>query len=278
MKRSLLLLAVLAVSASVSATPLIGRGAGTLKPMQFLAELDLGYSQTAKSWSWADGEWKDQTDPQKVTTLSGTLIAGFAPLKRWEMLMMAPLASRSRDTLNSFGVGDIELQTRYALLTGPKAPFALTGAAAVAFPTADQDARPLIGYGKFAGAAGLIGTKRFGSAITHLRAAYWLNGKTNDTTRVGNMFEYVAKFDYDFTKTFQLWTSLVGTMRARTEVNGAVVEKTEQDRHIAQFGAVWKPVPILSVRPKVCLPLQALSRGGVIAPFTAGLAFWVIAQ
>lgn len=277
MKRSLLILAALAASASLLATPLIGRGPGILKPMQFLAELDLGYSQTTKSWSWMEEEWKEQPDPQRVTTLSGTLIAGFAPLKRWELLAMAPLASRSRDTLSSFGVGDVELQTRYALLTGPKAPFALTGVAGVAFPTADQDARPLIGDGKFAGAAGLIAARRFGPAVTHLRAAYWYNGKINDTTKVGNMLEYVAKFDYNFTRTFQLWTSVVGTMRGRTERNGTAVENTEQDRHVAQLGAVWKPVPMLSVRPKVGVPLAFLSRGGALTPYNVGLDFWVIA-
>lgn len=269
---------VAAVASSAVATPLIGRGAGTLKPMQFLGEIDFGYARTGSKYNWTDSKWDALADTLKTTTISATVIAGFAPVKNLELLVQAPLASRSQGSKSSFGVGDVELQTRYAVVRGWAAPVKVTAAAAVAFPTADKNAQPKIGDGKWAGAVGLIATtKPLGKAVAHLRAAYWLNGKTNDTTRVGNMFEYVAKFDYDFTKKFQVWASLVGTMQARTEINGTAKEKTEQDRHVAQLGLVVKPVPMFSIRPKAGLPLQFISRGGQIAPFTAGLDFWVIA-
>lgn len=279
MQRALLVAALFVAAASiVSATPLVGRGAGTLKPMQFIAELDLGYSQTSQTYNWAASKWDTLTAKMKTTTISGMVLAGLAPLKSWEVLLMVPLASRSQDTLSSMGVGDVELHTRYAIITSKLSPVRLTGAAAFGLPTADKDAKPKIGDGKMAGALGLIATtKSFSKMVGHLRAAYWLNGKTNDTTKVGNMFEYVAKFDYDFTKSFQLWLSLVGTMQAQTEYNGTAKEKTEQDRHIGQVGAVWKPIPMLSIRPKVALPIAAISKGGALAPFTAGLDFWVIA-
>lgn len=281
MKRNLVLAAVLvAAASSLLATPLIGRGAGTLKPMQFIVELDLGYSQTAKTYNWTAGEWPDTSDADKnkVATISAMLLAGLAPLKNWEVLLMAPLASKSKDTLSSFGPGDVELHTRYGIIAGKLVPVKLTAVAALGLPTSDKEAKPKLGDGKLAGALGVIATtKPLGKAVAHLRAAYWLNGKTNDTTRVGNMLEYVAKVDYDLTKSFQLWLSMVGTMLAQTEVNGEAVDKTQQDRHIAQLGAVVKPIPMLSIRPKVGLPLEFLSKGGSLAPLNVGLDFWVIA-
>lgn len=281
MKRILTVAAVMLAAASVvSATPLIGRGAGTLKPRQFIIQLDNSYSQTSLGYNWSTKEWKDTiADNKKVTSIGTTLQLGIGMpwlLKNWELMLMVPLAAKSQDTLNSLGLGDIELQTRCGIIAGKTAPVKLTAVGALGLPVADQNAKPKIGDGKLSGALGLIATtKAFGKAVGHLRAAYWLNGKTNDTTKAGNMLEYVAKVDYDFTKKFQLWASLVGTMQGRTEVNSTAKEKTEQDRHVAQVGLVVKPVPVLSVRPKVMLPLAGISRGGAIAPFSAGLDFWV---
>jgi len=277
-QRALMVAALFAAVASfATATPLIGRGAGTLKPLQFLAEVDLGYSQTGQKYNWTDSKWDGLADTLKTTTISAAVIAGLAPLKNWEVLLHAPLASKSQGLNSALGVGDVELHTRYGIIAGKLAPVKLTAVGALAFPTADKSAKPKIGDGKLAGAIGLIATtKPFGKAVGHLRAAYWLNGEVNDTTRAGNMLEYVAKLDYDFTKMLQVWASLVGTMQARTEINGVAKEKTEQDRHVAQLGLVVKPVPILSIRPKVGLPLAFVSRGGSIAPFNAGLDFWVL--
>jgi hypothetical protein len=43
------------------------------------------------------------------------------------------------------------------------------------------------------------------------------------------------------------------------------------------LGAVWKPLPIikLNVRPKLLVPIEALSKGGSINPWEAGLDLWV---
>lgn len=272
---------LLAAASMVPATPLIGRGAGTLKPMQFIVQLDNSYSQTAQSYDWTAKEWKDITDAKKKTTTIGSnlqLGLGMPWLGNWELVLMAPLAAKTQDTFSSLGPGDIELQTRYGIIAGKTAPVKLTAVGALGLPTADQGAKPKIGDGKMSGALGLIATtKAFGPVVGHLRAAYWLNGKTNDTTRVGNMLEYVAKLDFDLTKSFQLWASLVGTMQAKTEYRGAAKANTEQDRHQVQVGAVVKPIPILSIRPKVALPLGFLSKGGSMPTFTPGLDFWVIA-
>lgn len=278
MTRLLTLAAFLAVAASLNATPLVGRGAGMLSPKQFLGEIDFGYSKTASRYDWANNEWVDLIDTLQTSTISAAVIAGFAPMKNWEVLLHAPLAAKSQGSFSSLGVGDVELHTRYALIAGKTAPVKLTAAAGIGLPTADKSAKPKIGDGKLSGALGLIATtKKFGLFTGHVRAAYWLNGKTNDTTKAGNMFEYVVKGDFDFTKTFQVWLSLVGTMQGRTEINGTAKEKTEQDRHVGQVGLLLKPksVPVLTIRPKVGIPLQFLSRGGQIAPWVGGLDFWV---
>lgn len=277
MRRNLIVAVLLVAAAgTLPATPLIGRGAGILKPMQFLGEVDFGHNQTGKKYNWTNNGWDNLADTMKTSTVSAAVIVGLAPLTNWEVLLHAPLASKSRGSASSMGIGDLELHTRYGVIAGKLAPVKLTAVAALGLPTASKDAKPPIGDGKLSGALGLVATtKQIGVAVGHLRAAYWLNGKTNDTTKVGNMFEYVAKADFNLTKTFQLWLSLAGTMQAKTEYNGTAKDQTEQDRHIGQLGAVVKPIPILSIRPKAGLPIAVLSRGGSIAPFTVGLDFWV---
>ncbi len=278
MKRLIVgMIVVAALVSTAMATPLIGRGAGTLKPLQFLGELDLGYTQTAKRYDWTDNTWKALDANQRTTTLSGTFLLGFAPIKRWELLAMVPVARKTKGDLNSFGIGDVELHTRYALITGRLAPLFLTGVAGVALPTADKNANPKIGDGKFAGALGLIAqTRQIGMIIGHLRGAYWLNGKTDDTTRAGNMMEYSAKVDLKLLPMLEWWLAVAGTMQARTEIRGTPKEKTEQDRHVVSFGAVVKPIPMLFIRPKAGVPLAFVSKGGAIPNFTLGLDFWVV--
>ncbi|MBN2537874.1 transporter [candidate division WOR-3 bacterium] len=276
MKRGLTAAVLLVAAASSAfATPLIWRGAGMLKPLGFQAYVGTGYLQTAKKWVDSTESWVELGDASKTTTIKVFPAVMFAPVKNLEVGLHAPLFLKTKDTLSSMGLGDAWFKARYGILQGKLTPVKLTFTAAAVFPTAAEDANPSLGDRTLNFGFGLIGqTQSLAGFVGHLRLGYWLNGKkkAGEVEKAqGNMLEYVAKVDYNFTKKFQLWLSGVGTMQAEAEGNA------ETNRHMLSLGAVWKPLPVvkLNVRPKVLVPLEALSKGGSINPWEAGLDFWV---
>jgi hypothetical protein len=284
MRRGLILAVVLAAAAgSAVATPLIWRGAGVLKPMQLIGQLNLSYSQTAKGYDWADEEWRSLDDDKKVTTIKGDVMVGISPLKNLEVLLYAPVMSKSQGDDSSMGLGDAWFKARYGILQGKVLPVKLAGSGAVAFPTAGEDAKPSLGDRTLDVGLGLIAqTQKLAGFVIHARLGYWLNGtyeqtsgEVEQTFDVGDMFEYVAKADYFFAKNACAFASAIGSMQGRTKVEGDEVANSEKELHSACVGAVWQPLPFLSIRPKVTVPLEFVSRGGSIPAFTPGLDFWV---
>jgi hypothetical protein len=284
MRRGLILAVVLAAAAgSAVATPLIWRGAGVLKPMQLIGQLNLSYSQTSRKYDWTGKEWVDQSDAEKTTTIKGDLMVGFSPLKNLEVQLYAPVMSKSQGDDSSMGLGDAWFKARYGILQGKILPVKLAASGAVAFPTAAEGAKPSLGDRTLDFGLGLIAqTQKLAGFVVHARLGYWLNGtyekmtgEVEQTYDVGDMLEYVAKVDYYFAKNACVFVSALGSMQGRTEVEGDEVANSEKELHSACVGAVWQPIPILSVRPKVTLPLEFVSRGGPIPAFTPGLDFWV---
>ncbi|MEO0098794.1 MAG: hypothetical protein ABIK99_06425 [candidate division WOR-3 bacterium] len=261
-----------------TATPLIWRGASCLKPGQFIGHLFFTYSQTTKTYDWTNKEWKDLAADKRVTTFSTQVMVGFSPIKNLELKLMAPLTAKSMDTFHSFGLGDLWLKTRYGLISQKLSPVKFTLSGALVLPTSPKDAKPALDdrVTKI-GLGGILQTKDLGPFIGHLRFGYWLNGKKNDTTKMGDMFEYFAKVDYKVMPMITAFLTLLGTMEGKTKINNVAIDKTEKDRHNLQFGLIFKPIPILWIRPKAAFPLLFLCKGGAIAPFTLGLDFWVIA-
>jgi hypothetical protein len=279
--KKILIMTVIIIIAAISntmATPLIWRGASTIKPMQFIGQVNLFYSQTTKSYDWTNNEWTSLADDKKTTSINAQIMAGLSPFKNFEFLVLAPIASKTQDTLNSFGPGDFWIKARYGLVSSKLVPIKFTLSGALVLPFASKDANPsLDDRTTDIGIGGILQTKSFGPFVGHLRFGYWFNGKTNDTTKVGDMLEYVAKLDYQLNKIITPFLSIWGTMQGKTEYNGEAKENTQKDRHNVQIGLVAKPISMLSIRPKISVPLEFICKGGSNAPFQIGLDFWVIA-
>ena len=276
MRRGLILTVILAaVASSALATPLIWRGAGVLKPMGLQAYLGTGYLTMEKKWVDSTESWVELSEKSQTTVIKVFPAVMFAPLKNLEVGVHAPLFAKSKDTLSSFGLGDAWFKARYGILQGKVVPVKLTFTAAAVFPTASEDANPSLGDRTLDFGFGLIGqTQSLAGFIGHLRLGYWLNGKvtSGETEKAqGNMIEYVAKVDHNLSKAFSLFLCGVGTMQSEGDGN------VETNRHSLCIGAVVKPLPVLklSIRPKVLIPLEGLSKGGSINPWEAGLDFWL---
>jgi len=274
-KRSLILAAVVLLTASTLATPLIWRGAGVLKPMGFQAYLGATYLETGKKWVDSTESWVELSDKSKVATVKLFPAVIFSPVKSLEVGVVAPLFSKTKDTLSSFGLGDAWFKVRYGILQGKLVPVKLTFTAAAVLPTAAEDANPSLGDRTLDFGFGLIGqTQSMAGFVGHLRAGYWLNGKVKSgevEKAQGNMVEYVAKVDYGLSRKLTVFLAGQGTMQAAGDGNA------ETNRHMLAVGAVVKPLPVLklNLRPKVLVPLEALSKGGSINPWEAGLDAWI---
>ncbi len=273
MKKGLILMAILAVAvSSVSASPLIWRGASVLKPMQLMVLVPNGYMQTAKGYDWDNSEWVELNDAAKTTSIKSVPMVGLGLFNGLELGVVAPLYSKTQGDNSSLGLGDALLKARYGLLKGELLPVKLTLSAAAVLPTAPEDANPALGDRTLDFGLGAIAqTQKLAGFIGHLRLGYWLNGKTpgEEGQKLGNMFEYVAKVDYKFNKKTGVFLSMGGIMQAEGDAN------KEKARHEAWVGVVWKPIPKLAVRPKVGVPLEFACKGGSLQPFDIGLDFWV---
>ncbi len=286
MRRGLILAALLVVAASsVQATPLVWRQAKMMAPMSLEAYLGVGYFQTARGYNWTDEAWQDLTDAQKTTVIKLMPAVYFAPVKNLELGVVAPLASKSKDTLSSSGLGDAWINARYGLLQGKLIPVMLTLSAAAVLPTAPEDANPTLGDRTFdIGVAAVAQTKSIAGFSAHARAGYWLNGsytrtveEMEQTVDVGDGVEWLVKGVYAFSKKANVWVTLCGMFLGNSEVDGDEVANSAVDRAAVWVGAVVKPLPVvkLAVRPKVGVFLEPLSRGGGMQPWEAGVDFWL---
>ena len=103
---------------------------------------------------------------------------------------------------------------------------------------------------------------------------FWLNGKTDDTTKVGNMVEYLLCGDYSVTSTLTPELALSGSVRDKTQYNGTAKDETQVSQHSATLLLMYKPIPMLTIRPKAGMPLAFLSEGGALPNFRVGLDVW----
>ena len=91
------------------------------------------------------------------------------------------------------------------------------------------------------------------------------------------MFEYVLCGDYSVTKTVTPELALSGYMRDKTQVgsSGTPADYTEVSQHTIGVLLMWKPISMLTIRPKVSFPLKFMSKGGSMANWYGGLDVWV---
>jgi hypothetical protein len=276
-KLTVVTLVLAATAGSVMATSLLGRSATINKQYQFFGWTNFGYNQTAVSYNWASGKYEAPNGFVATQTVSCDLTLAFGLGSDFDIDVVAPLAMKQKDTLNSLGLGDLMVYARYGIVQDPEQPLKVALLLGANLPTASKTANPALGDRTTDFAFGLsMNTKKSGKFLGYIRAAYWFDGKVPDTeTKVGDMFEYVLCLDYSATKTLTPELALSGYIRDQTALGGTWVPKSEVSQHLASLLVWWKPTATLSIRPKVSVPLTFISEGGSIANWYGGLDVWL---
>jgi len=266
------------LSGTGMATSFLGRSATMNKQYQFFGWTNFGYNQTALSYNWTSGKYvtPDGFVPTKTTSCDLTLAFGLS--EKFDIDVVAPLAMKQKGDAKSAGLGDLMVYARYGVLRSSEDPMKVALLLGANFPTTDKKASPAISDRTTDVAFGFsLNTKKMGKFLGYVRGAYWFNGHLPDVedTKVGDMFEYVLCEDYSVTKTVTPELALSGYIRDNTVSGGTWVPKSEVSQHLASLLLWWKPMPNLSIRPKVSIPLTFISEGSAMANWYAGLDIWV---
>lgn len=267
------LLALFFLTAEVQSTPLIIRTGTVNRPFQVLVWGNFGYSQTNLSYNWASGSLEKNDQP--LTALSAELLASVGLPFNLELGGVVPVLDKKRGENHASGLGDLLIVGRYGFLQFPLLPVKGALSLGLSLPTGDKEASPALGDGSTdIGAALAFNTINFEVLVGHLRGAYWLNGKTDDSTKPGNMFEYMAGLDFPIFRKLTPQLALSGYWQDPKKVNGESQKNSELSRTNFSVLFLYKLLPMLTVRPKLGLPLKSLCRGGEIADYYFGLDIW----
>ncbi|MGD9380003.1 MAG: hypothetical protein PVI51_05495 [candidate division WOR-3 bacterium] len=270
---------ILVIVSTAQAGPLLWRGPKTVPSGKPVFMIGLGYSITNKNYNWVDEEWTEIAGDNQTTVINSHFMLGYAPVKKWEVMAHVPVMYKSRDTLSSLGLQDIWVKTRYNLLGDKTTPY-LTGVAAVRIPTASEDADILLDDRTLDFALGALFMQTFKPVVIHLKAGYWLNGTketATDTVNVGDNIEIIFKPEYVFTPKVKVFLNFtwVETFKSKDE-DGNDIDNSEKRRLTVVPGIVAKPIPGLSVRPKVIFPIDAVNKGGSNFTWKLGLDVWFV--
>lgn len=261
------------LTAEVQATPLIIRTGAVNKPFQVLAWTTLTYYQNNQLYDWNTNEF-NKVDTS-LDVLSADLLASVGLPFKIELGGVVPILSKKYGDLSNSGIGDVLVVARYGFLQFPLLPVKGALSLGASLPTGDKDASPTLGDGSTDfGAALAFNTTKLLFVVAHLRGAYWLNGKTDDSTRLGNMFEYMAGLDFPVIPKLTPQVALTGYAQDPKKVNGTPITNSELSRANLTFLLMYQPLPLLTVRPKFSLPLKSMSKGGGIADYYLGLDIW----
>ena len=277
MKRCAVMVLVLALLAgNAMATYMLSRSASVIKPLQFVGFVAAGYARTTQTYDTLQKKYVALPSEAQMSTVSADVLVGFSPLSRFEVLVVAPVISKAQGSNGAIGLGDASLMARYGLLGGIL-PVKLTLAAAIMMPTSAQDlVLKLADRTLDIGLGAAAQTAKFGPVVGHARLGYWINGKTNDTTKVGNLFEYLVFPDFALGNKASVFVTVSGTIRADDVVSGAKQALSGAGQHSVGGGFTWNPVGPLWLKPKASVPLAFLSKGGSIPNFTVGLDVWAV--
>jgi hypothetical protein len=269
--------AVAFMAGNAMATYMLSRSASVVKPLQFVGFVAAGFSRTAQEYVDSTGKYVALPADKQTSTVSADVILGMSPLKNLEVLAVAPVVSKSKGGVNALGLGDASLMLRYGLLSGAVLPVKLTLAASVMMPTSAKGlAIPLGDRTLDIGLGAAAQTAKIGPMVAHARLGYWINGKTNDTTKVGNQFEYVVFPDFALGKKASVFVTLSGLVKAEDVVSGAKTALSGAGQHSIGGGFTWNPVGPLWFKPKFAVPVAGVSKGGSIPNFTVGLDLWAV--
>lgn len=275
-KLTVMALVLAAIAGNATATYMLTRGASVIKPLQFVGYVASGYSRTTQKYIDSTGKYEALPSDEQTSTVSADVIVGLCPLSKLEVLAVAPVVSKSKGSASQFGLGDASLMVRYGLLGGVL-PVKVTVAAAIMMPTSAKNLVLSLGDRTLdVGLGASAQTAKIGPMVAHARLGYWINGKTNDTTKVGNQFEYVVFPDFAIGKKASVFVTLSGTLKADDAVSGVKTALSGAGQHAVGGGFTWNPAGPLWLKAKAAVPLAAMSKGGAIPNFTIGLDLWAV--
>ncbi len=271
-----LFIAVALATAPLNSTPLIIRTGTTLKTFQVLGWVNFTYNQTVKSYNWDTNEFIKPEGFEPTTTAGADILASVGLPGKLELGGVLPVMMKSKGETSSQGIGDLLLVARYGILQSPLLPVRMALSVGISLPTGDKNANPALGDGSTdLGIALALNTVKLGFVTGHLRAAYWLNGKTDENTRLGNMLQYMAGLDFSILPKLTPQITFTGYNQKAKLVNGTPLPNSEIDRGFLGVLFLWQPIPKLTLRPKVSFPLPPLCKGGALADYNLGLDAWI---
>ncbi len=260
------------------ATYLIGRSGTVVKPFQVFFWVNSSYSQTKFAYDWDYRSWREMGEDDRVTTTSAEITAALGLPGRFELGLTLPVISRQLTlpgAISPSGLGDMMVHARWGALPSRLLPVKAALTVGANLPTSSQIPARMVGDRTVDVGAGLaLVTTGLGRLVLHGRAGYWWNGRTNDTTKLGNLFEYVAVVDYAVANWLVPEIALSGAITGPKEIGGTAVTRTESRVHNVGLLLLLKPIPQLVVRPKASLPLRSVSSGGRLPPFAVGFDVW----
>lgn len=278
-KLTVMVLAVAVLTGSGMATSFLGRSSTMNKKYQFFGWTNFGYNQTASSYDWTSGKFETPDGFVSTKTVSCDLTLAFGLANNFDIDVVAPLAMKQKGDAKSTGLGDLMLYARYGIAQSSDQPLKVALLFGANLPTTSKNASPALSDRTTDLAFGFsMNTRKLGRFLGHIRAAYWFNGDLPGTavaTKVGDMFEYVLCGDYSVSNTVTPELALTGYIRDQNEFGGTWIPKSEGSQHLLGVLVIWKPISMLTIRPKVSLPLKPISQGGALASVYGGLDVWV---
>ena len=280
MKKLVVIAVVLAaISGNAMATALIGRSATVTKFLQVFGWANFGYNQTALIYDWGTKKYETLGVLTPTKTTSCDLTAAVGLLGNVDLNLVAPLAMKQSGEAKANGLGDVMVYARWGVLQTSTLPVKAALIVGANLPTTDTAAPKAVRLGDRTTDIGIgasVTTVSFFGFAAHARAAYWLNGKVPGAEKkIGNMVEYNVTLDYSVTKALTPELAVTGFSRAQDELGGVKLADSEASQHMSSVLLIWRPIPMLVVRPKVALPLTFVSKGGTFANVYGGLDVWV---
>ena len=254
------------------------RGAKTLPKGTFIILTSGYYTNFNKSYNFEDKKWVDFPDHNSMTFKGFQNMIGFALTDRIEVMIHIPIIfkySQTAGIYNSYsGIGDIFLKTRIGILKWANNKHGLTLTGAVRFSTGDKYATPSLGDGSIDIALGSIFSSAWiGKWRAHLKANYWLNGKSDKNIDIGDDFKLIAKLDRKLSNRIIGFLGYIHySLFKKKKINGEVIDNTQKNRHYIVAGCVYSLGKGLNIRPKIIIPLNG--KGGNLFAYKLCLDFW----
>ncbi|MBN2417206.1 transporter [bacterium] len=259
--KKLSVLCVALFLAQAASAQIIWRPAKTLSHGSFLIYTSNYITQFNKSYDWNGEKWVPYGDDRKMTYVGMETMFGVGLTDRIELLVNLPVNFNSVETggveNSASGIGDMYLKTRVAVVpwTADRGGFTLVGAVRLA--SGDREVMPALGDGTTDFVVGGIFSSGWKSGFRwHLRAAYWLNGKTDSDTDLGDELKILAKLDRTIAaKLAGFVTYIPDIFFKNKDADGEAIDNSQKHRHYISAGIVWNPVKGLFIRPKATIPV-----------------------